>query len=64
MKGKWVIRTKRVPVTTYTTKTTTTYVDQPVTTTVDNPLFQTLVADADLFYSRQPPPYNSGTCIV
>jgi hypothetical protein len=64
VKGKWVIRIKRIPVTTYTTKTTTTYVDQPVTTTVPNPLFQTLVANAGAFYSQQPPPYNSGTCLV
>jgi hypothetical protein len=64
MHGKWVIRTTRSRVTTYTNQTTTTYVSQQVVTSVANPLFQTLVADASDFYTHQPPPYNAGTCSV
>jgi hypothetical protein len=64
MHGTWVIRTTRSSVTTYRSETTTSYVSQPVTTSVANPLFQTLVADASDFYTRQPPPYNAGTCSV
>jgi hypothetical protein len=62
--GVWVLRTQRTTVTTYKTRTVTTYESHPVTTTVANPLFQTLVADASDFYSRQPPPYNAGVCSV
>ena len=35
---------------------------QTVTNTTPNPVFQEYVADATDFYSRQPPPYNAGTC--
>jgi hypothetical protein len=62
--GAWVMRTQRTTVTTYKTRTVTTYESHAVTTTVANPLFQTLVADAADFYSRQPPPYNAGVCSV
>jgi hypothetical protein len=62
--GVWVTRTRRTTVTTYKTQTVTSYESHPVTATVANPLFQTLVADASNFYSRQPPPYNSGVCSV
>jgi hypothetical protein len=64
VQGRWVTRTKRTKVTSYTIKKTTTYVAQPVTTTVANPLYETLVADAGLFYANQPPPYNAGVCSV
>jgi hypothetical protein len=60
----WVLRTQRTTVTTYKTRTVTTYESHPVTATVANPLFQTLIADAADFYSRQPPPYNAGVCSV
>lgn len=60
--GKWITRTIRTQVTTYVSQTVTTYVDQSVTATVANPLYTTLVADAQTFYSSQPPPYNSGVC--
>ena len=33
-----------------------------VSNTSPNPVFQEFVADAQYFYSHQPPPYNSGTC--
>jgi hypothetical protein len=62
--GRWVVRTQRTKVTTYKTQTVTTYESQSVTATVANPLFQTLLADAAGFYSRQPPPYNAGVCTV
>ena len=64
VKGKWVIRTVRKKVTVYVTKTTTTYEPRTVTSTVANPLYATLTADANLFYSQQPPPYNAGTCPI
>jgi hypothetical protein len=35
-----------------------------VTTTVPNPAYTELVADVEDFYRRQPPSYNSGTCLV
>jgi hypothetical protein len=62
--GTWVTRTRRTTVTTYKPRTVTSYESHPVTSTVANPLFQTLVADASDFYSRQPPPYNAGVCSV
>jgi hypothetical protein len=62
--GKWVIRPLRTTVTTYTTRTVTSYEPHSVTSTVANPLYQTLVADASDFHSRQPPPYNAGVCSV
>ena len=62
--GTWVMRTQWTTVTTYKTRTVTSYESHPVTTTVANPLFQTLVADASDFYSRQPAPYNAGVCSV
>jgi hypothetical protein len=62
--GAWVTRTHRTTVTTYKSRTVTSYESHPVTSTVANPLYQTLVADASDFYSRQPPPYNAGVCSV
>jgi hypothetical protein len=62
--GTWVVRIQRTTVTTYKTRTVTSYESHPVTSTVANPLFQTLVADASDFYSRQPPPYNAGVCSI
>jgi len=62
VKGKWVTRSVRKKVTVYVTKTTTTYEPRTVTSTVENPLYATLTTDANLFYSQQPPPYNTGTC--
>jgi hypothetical protein len=35
---------------------------QEVVTTSANPVFAVLVADAQDFYRRQPPPYSTGTC--
>jgi hypothetical protein len=64
VKGKWVTRSVRKKVTVYVTKTTTTYEPRTVTSTVANPLYATLTADANLFYSQQPPPYNAGTCPI
>ena len=48
----------------YTHKRVTRYrtVMVPQTAETPNPLYVTLVADAQAFYSSQPPPYNSGTC--
>jgi len=64
VQGKWTKKRVRVTSTTYTTVTTTTYQTQTATTNVPNPEFTSIVADANDFYTHQPPPYNAGTCSV
>jgi hypothetical protein len=50
VRGHWVTR--------YRWKTTY----QTITTNVPNQAYTELVADAQDFYSKQPPPYSTGTC--
>ena len=56
VKGTWVTR--------YHVETRVSYITRYVTKTVsvDNVDFTNLVAAANLFYSKQPAPYNTGTC--
>jgi hypothetical protein len=37
-------------------------ISRTVTSTAPNPLFREYVADANDFYTHQPPPYNAGNC--
>jgi hypothetical protein len=62
--GKWTMKRVKVTTTTYESVTTTTYESQTVTSQVPNPEFQSIVADAQDFYTHQPAPYNAGTCSV
>jgi hypothetical protein len=62
---KWRrVHEKRQRVRVKVTVKTTRYVQVPQTTTATapNPTFQTMIANAQSFYSQQPAPYNTGTC--